>query len=48
MKDYIIDSDFIDEWCWENNNSLDLHPSDITLGSGKKFGGNVNSVDING
>ena len=36
MKDFVINSDLIDEWNWENNNELGLYPDALTLGSGKK------------
>lgn len=36
MKDFIINSELIDEWDWEKNNELGLYPDQLTLGSGKK------------
>ena len=36
MKDFVINSDLIDEWNWEKNNELGLYPDALTLGSGKK------------
>ena len=36
MKDFISNSNLIDEWDWEENNGLGFNPSKITLGSGKK------------
>lgn len=36
MKDFVINSDLINEWNWEKNNELGLYPDKLTLGSGKK------------
>lgn len=36
MKDFIINSELINEWDWENNNDIGLYPDQITLGSGRK------------
>jgi hypothetical protein len=35
MKDFVINSDLINEWNWGKNNELGLYPDQITLGSGK-------------
>ena len=36
MKDFVINSDLIDEWNWEKNNELGFYPDKLTLGSGKQ------------
>lgn len=36
MKDFVINSELINEWDWEKNNELGLYPDKLTLGSGKK------------
>lgn len=35
MKDFVINSDLIQEWNWEKNNELGFYPDQITLGSGR-------------
>ena len=36
MRDYVINSNLINEWDWKKNNELGLYPDKITLGSSKK------------
>ncbi len=36
MKNFVINSELIDEWDWEKNNEMGFYPDQITLGSGKR------------
>lgn len=35
MKDFVINSDLINEWNWEKNTELGFYPDKMTLGSGR-------------
>ena len=35
MKDFVVNSNLINEWHWKKNNELKVYPDKITLGSGK-------------
>lgn len=36
MKDFVINSELINDWNWKKNNELELYPDKLTLGSNKK------------